>query len=185
MTTRPFAGDQPPSATLVWLALDSYEIRPFSRLVASLLATRLARLGRAWKKRTATESERQLVRKRARKWADVTTSRGLAWLTAHGRARKIGGGYLRVRPQVETEMEALLEVCVEVEQRLRGLRTIWSINPNYPERERHGGTLDDWRASLDQLLSQLDAVARGIRTRRRGMQPAGRGALSREHGSDA
>lgn len=168
MPTRPFSGDPPPAASVVWLALDSYEIRPFSKILASVLGTRLAQVGRAWKSPIASEKQKELARKRARKWADMTTLRGLEWLTAHGRARRIGGGYLRIRPQVETEQDALLDACVEVEQRLRGLRAVWSVNPNFPGREYTEEVRAGWSADLDALVRQLDVVSKGIRKRRRG-----------------
>lgn len=162
MRTRPFAGDLPPSANLVWLALDRYEIRRFGQLVRSLESTRLSEVGRAWKWPRASEERVKETRARARKWADVTTSRGLEWLTRHGLARKIGEGYLRTRSKNTGELDALLDQIVELEQRLRVVRTVWASNPEFPGKRRAVDYQQEWDATLLDLVDRLKKVRQGI-----------------------
>jgi len=170
MRTRPFSGEAPSAAAAVWLALDYYEIRPYARIRSSLLATRLAEVGRAWKRREASQHSRETAQRRVRKWADVTTLRGLSWLVRQGRAKKIGGGYLRSRPEEGTDLTGLLDACVEVEQRLRTVRVIWSNNPDFPGKEQPEETRKLWDGDVRRLLEQLEAVSRGIRAREHGAQ---------------
>lgn len=184
MRTRPSDGEWPTAASTVWLALDRYEIRPFSRVVAILLSGRLARLGRAWKGGPVSEGLRTTTWRRARKWADVNTSRGLDWLVLHQKARRVGGGYLRARPESTGALDRLLDAMVEAEQRLRGIRTILASNPEFPGTDPVGAAQRQWAGDLEYLLGRLDFVTcevekrelrRGRPLRHRAKRPGGAG----------
>lgn len=165
MRTRPPANELPTAAWLAWSALDRYEIRSYSRVVGSVLSGRLAQLGRAWKGGTASAAQKDNTWRKARKWADVTTTRGLDWLVQHGEAKKVGVGYLRARPAKPGPLTELLDIIAEAEQRLRGVRIVLATNPDFPGEKAHELSESQWRDGLQYLLRQMDAAARGIRRR--------------------
>lgn len=112
----------PPAARQAWAALDGRKVRPFSEVKRNLMANRFAMIetGRA-KVPAAQPAE---IRQRVEKWADVTTSRGLTWLTRHGEAARHAGGYLRRTRTASPADARLLEDVVGLEQRLAYLRRL-------------------------------------------------------------
>jgi len=182
MRTRPDSGDPPSAASWVWLALDPYEIRSYTRIVASLRATRQAQVGPGWKHPKASVEQIERANRRVTKWADVMTTRGLHWLEQHGKVTKLHGGYLRRPPGARTGGAPLLDLMVEVEQRLRGIRTVWQNNPEFPRQDLPEVFQEQWASDIRTLLRQLGAVSQGIRTKVRPLGRGNRGAVSGARG---
>ncbi len=165
MRTRPFAGEAPFAAQFVWLALDPREVRSYGRVANSLRSTRLAQAERTWKKKAAPALAIERTHRLARKWADVTTSRGLAWLLRQGWIVKVGKGYLRRPRGSPTGGDPFLATMWEAEQRLRNLRVIWENNPRFPEKSASEEVRKKWVGEYQTLFQQLGDVLKGLEER--------------------
>lgn len=162
----------PSCAEHVWLAIDPHEVRSFGRIRSALYSDHVSELlARGTAPELNEERQRALLRP-APKWADVTTTRGLAWLCRHGHAVRISGGYLRGPVGATSGEDPWLSLLLEAEQRLKGARVIWQVNPGYPGRRAPPVQRTQWVSDLRRLSDQLTAITRGLRRRARAVSGA-------------